>query len=430
MQIQSSNSSSSPSATHPLCDIQSALQELRTGRMLILADDESRENEGDLIIAAEHITPEAINFMATHGRGLICLALSPALTDKLNLPPMTAVNNSSPFGTNFTVSIEARHGVTTGISAHDRATTILTAISNQATPNDLVSPGHIFPLRARTGGVLVRCGHTEGSVDLTTLAGLKSAAVICEVMSDDGHMARLPELQIFAQKHSLKVVTIRDLIRYRLRHDPSLIRRGATVALPTKYGNFTATTYTNTIDNVTHLALLKAPTEIAPTTTAATPSHPSHTAAPPLVRVHSECLTGDTFASYRCDCGTQLEQALQLIATAPGGGILLYLRQEGRGIGLEQKIHAYALQEQGYDTVEANRQLGFAADLRDYGIGAQILADLGVTQMKLLTNNPQKLAALDGYGLQIIERIPLTAGSCAENACYLATKKNKMHHLL
>ncbi len=393
--------------------IEQAIQELKNGKMIILMDDENRENEGDLVMAAEKITPESINFMAKYGRGLICLAMAPELIDNLNLPPMAQKNESS-FGTNFTISIEARYGVSTGISAHDRAKTILTAINDNATPEDLVSPGHIFPLRANENGVLGRAGQTEGSVDLAKLAGFKPAAVICEIMSDDGHMARLPELEKFAAKHQLKIVTIADLISYRLRHDKNIIKRISEARLPTTYGDFKTIAYENYHDKVTHLALVKGDIKKN---------------QPTLVRVHSECLTGDVFGSIRCDCREQLKTAMQMITTA-GTGIILYLRQEGRGIGLANKIRAYNLQDQGLNTVEANHELGFKADLRDYGIGAQILLDLGVSQLRLLTNNPKKLIALNGYGLKIVEHIPLEIKSCKENISYLTTKKIHMGHFL
>ncbi len=394
------------------CSAEEAIKEIKAGKMIILVDDEDRENEGDLTIAAEKVTPEAINFMAKYGRGLICLAMEPALVDKLELPLM-ARRNTSKFGTNFTVSIEAKHGVTTGISAHDRALTIQTAVADESTPEDLSTPGHIFPLRAKPGGVLVRAGQTEGSVDLARLAGLKGAAVICEIMNDDGSMSRMPDLQKFAAEHDMKIATIADLIAYRSRKD-SLVRRVAEARMPTCYGEFTIAAYENDIDSHTHIALVKG--EITEDT-------------PVLVRVHSECLTGDVFGSMRCDCGSQLQRAMQVI-NDEGCGVLLYMRQEGRGIGLGNKIKAYHLQDEGRDTVEANIELGFAPDLRDYGLGAQILVDLGVKRMRLMTNNPKKIIGLEGYGLKVEERVPIEVPACDDNKCYLHTKYAKLGHLL
>jgi len=396
-----------------ICDIEEALQEIKQGKMIILMDDENRENEGDLVIAAEKVTPEAINFMAKHGRGLICLAMSPQLVDRLNLPLMSS-NNQSKFGTNFTVSIEAKHGVTTGISAFDRAKTILTAINDNATANDIVTPGHVFPLRAEKYGVLERAGQTEGSVDLAKLSGLKSAAVICEIMRDDGTMARKPDLIKFAKKHKIKIAFIKDLIKYRLRQDKSIIRKISETQLPTQFGIFKLISYESLHDNKTHLALVKG--SINPN-------------APILARVHSECLTGDVFGSKRCDCGQQLQIAMQMIQQQQNG-IILYLRQEGRGIGLANKLKAYALQDQGQNTIDANHQLGFDADLRDYGIAMQILLDLGVTKLRLLTNNPRKVIALNNFGLEVIERVPLEGEIYPENKFYLTTKKNELGHLL
>ena len=394
------------------CSAEEAIKEIKAGNMIILVDDEDRENEGDLTIAAEKVTPEAINFMAKFGRGLICLALEPALVDKLELPLMTR-RNTSKFGTNFTVSIEAKQGVTTGISAHDRALTIQTAVADETTPADLATPGHIFPLRAKPGGVLVRAGQTEGSVDLSRLAGLKGAAVICEIMNDDGSMSRMPDLRKFAEEHNMKIATIADLIAYRSRKD-SLVRRVAEARMPTCYGEFTIVAYENDIDNHTHLALVKG--EISEE-------------APVLVRVHSECLTGDVFGSLRCDCGSQLQRAMQMVSDE-GAGVILYMRQEGRGIGLGNKIKAYHLQDEGRDTVEANIELGFAPDLRDYGLGAQILVDLGVKRMRLMTNNPKKIIGLEGYGLKVEERVSIEIPACDDNKCYLHTKYSKLGHLL
>jgi 3,4-dihydroxy 2-butanone 4-phosphate synthase / GTP cyclohydrolase II len=393
--------------------IDEALLDIRKGKLVILVDDEDRENEGDLCIAAEKVTAQTINFMAKHGRGLICLSLQEEKADELQLPPMVSTNTSS-FGTAFTVSIEAKRGVTTGISAADRATTVLTAIADGAKPEDLARPGHVFPLRAKSGGVLVRTGQTEGSVDLARLAGLKPAGVICEVMNDDGTMARMPDLEIFAKKHSLKIITIADLIRYRLQNE-TMVRRAAVTALPTIYGgDFTAFAYENDVDHQQHMALVKG--EITPD-------------KPVLVRVHSECLTGDVFGSQRCDCGEQLHTAMRLVAKE-GAGVIVYMHQEGRGIGLINKMKAYALQDQGKDTVEANEALGFAPDLRDYGLGAQILRDLGVRKIRLMTNNPKKIVGLQGYGLEVVERIPIEIIPGQRNFAYLRTKKAKLGHLL
>ncbi|MBI5521635.1 MAG: bifunctional 3,4-dihydroxy-2-butanone-4-phosphate synthase/GTP cyclohydrolase II [Desulfarculus sp.] len=396
----------------PLASIEEAIEDIRSGKMVILVDDEDRENEGDLTMAAQMVTPEAINFMATHGRGLICLSLTPDKIEQLKLPMMVR-DNESPFNTAFTVSIEARQGVTTGISAHDRAHTIQVAASPQAKPEDLVSPGHVFPLRARGGGVLVRTGQTEGSVDLARMAGLIPAGVICEIMKEDGSMARMPDLELFAGRFGLKIVTIADLISYRMRNE-SFVKREADVRLPTEFGEFRAVAYSNSVDNLEHVALVKGDITAEDKV---------------LVRVHSQCLTGDVFGSRRCDCGDQLASALRRIERE-GQGVLLYMMQEGRGIGLINKLKAYELQEQGCDTVEANEALGFAADLRDYGIGAQILADLGVRQMRLLTNNPKKMVGLEGYGLSVVERVPLEIPPQPDNEQYLRTKCIKMGHLL
>jgi 3,4-dihydroxy 2-butanone 4-phosphate synthase/GTP cyclohydrolase II len=399
-----------------VASVEAAVEDIRNGKMVILVDDADRENEGDLTIAAEKVSPEAINFMAKYGRGLICLSLTEEQLEKLNLGMMVPDwENTSGFGTAFTVSIEARRGVTTGISAADRATTILTAIADDAKPTDISRPGHVFPLRARQGGVLRRTGQTEGSVDLARLAELKPAGVICEIMNDDGTMARLPDLIEFGRTHDIKIVTIADMIQYRLRKE-RLVRRAAVSTMPTRAGgDFQCIVYENDIDHIDHMALVKG--EIGPDDDV-------------LVRVHSECLTGDAFGSLRCDCGEQLDATLRMIE-AEGKGVLLYMRQEGRGIGLKNKIRAYGLQDQeGLDTVQANERLGFPADLRDYGVGAQILVDLGVRNMRMITNNPGKRAGIEGYGLTIVDRVPLEIQPNEKNLEYLRTKKEKLGHVL
>lgn len=396
----------------PISKIEDILRDLRQGKMIILVDDEDRENEGDLCIAAEKVTPEAINFMAKYGRGLICLALAPEIVEKLKLPLMV-YDNRSPFKTAFTVSIEARQGVTTGISAADRAQTILTAVADDAQPEDLVQPGHVFPLRARRGGVLFRTGQTEGSVDLARLAGLKPAGVICEIMKDDGTMARMPDLERFAKNHGLKIATVADIIAYRMKTE-SFVHKAAETVLPTPFGDFKAMAFVNDIDDYEHLALVKG--EIDPEKDV-------------LVRVHSQCLTGDVFGSFRCDCGDQLTKAMEMVQKE-GLGVILYMQQEGRGIGLANKLKAYALQDKGRDTVEANEELGFKPDLRNYGVGAQILVALGVRKMRLLTNNPKKIIGLEGYGLEVTGRVPIETEPRPENMRYLLTKCQKLGHLL
>ena len=395
-----------------LATISEAIEDIKAGKFVIIVDDESRENEGDLAIAAEKVTPEAINFMAKEGRGLVCLPITGQRLDELGIPLMVQ-HNTSRHSTAFTVSIEARDKVTTGISAFDRAQTINAALDPNTKPEDLARPGHIFPIRAKEGGVLVRAGHTESIIDLARLAGLYPAGVICEIMNDDGAMARLPELEIMASKFGLKVITIADLIAYRLRHE-KLVQKVAEARLPTKYGEFIAMAYKSTVDTSEHVALVKG--DILDE-------------EPVLVRVHSECLTGDVFGSLRCDCGDQVTMSLQSIAKE-GRGVFLYMRQEGRGVGFHNKLRAYALQDQGMDTVEANIALGFPPDLRDYGIGAQILADIGLHNIRLLTNNPKKVVGLESYGLRIVETVPLLAPSNPYNIHYLETKQKKLGHLL
>jgi len=396
----------------PFASIEEAIEQFRQGRLVIIVDDEDRENEGDFAVAAEKVTPEAINFMAKHGRGLICLTLSEERCRELDLPLMVQ-DNTSPFGTAFTISIEARGKTTTGISAADRAATVLTAIDSATRPEDLLRPGHIFPLRARKGGVLKRAGQTEASVDLAALAGLKPAGVICEIMNDDGTMARVPDLTQVARQHGMLMITVTDLISYRLRHE-TLVKKIASPQLPTIYGDFQIHAYRSDETGDENVALVMGEIDAD---------------EPVLVRVHSQCLTGDIFGSARCDCGPQLEQALGRIAEE-GKGVLLYLLQEGRGIGLMNKLRAYELQEQGHDTVEANERLGFRPDQRDYGIGAQILRDLGVRKMRLLTNNPSKYVGLSGYGLEIVERLPLEVPPTDTTRAYLRTKREKLGHLL
>ncbi|MCA0351013.1 MAG: bifunctional 3,4-dihydroxy-2-butanone-4-phosphate synthase/GTP cyclohydrolase II [Chloroflexi bacterium] len=401
----------------PLASIEEALQDYAAGKMVIIVDDEDRENEGDLACAAQFVTPQAINFMAKEGRGLICLAITGQRLDELEIPMMVTSNNSK-FGTNFTVSIEAAQGVTTGISAYDRAHTIQTVINPNSKPSDISRPGHVFPLRAAEGGVLRRVGQTEASVDMSRLAGLYPAGVICEIMNDDGTMARMPDLEIFAEKHDLKIISVEQLIRFR-REREFLVTRTAEARLPTAYGEFQIVSYESKI-NTPDLQAKEAVALIMGDIS---------TDEPVLVRVHSECLTGDAFGSLRCDCGPQLEKAMQRIAQE-GRGVLLYLRQEGRGIGLTNKIRAYMLQDQGLDTVEANERLGFPADLRDYGLGAQMLADLGLRDLRLLTNNPKKIIGFEGYGLHVVEQLPLETDPNTENQAYLRTKRERMGHTL
>jgi 3,4-dihydroxy 2-butanone 4-phosphate synthase / GTP cyclohydrolase II len=392
--------------------IEEAIEDIREGKFVVVVDAADRENEGDLTIAAQFATPEAVNFMTKEGRGLICLCLTEERCDELGLRQMTE-KNETPYGTAFTVSVEAREGVTTGISAPDRSRTIQVAVDPEAKPDDLVQPGHVFPLRAREGGVLARAGQTEAAVDLARLAGLIPAGVVCEIMNEDGTMARVPDLIPYCERHGLKLVTVADLIEYRRRHE-QLVERMTTVRLPTAYGDFTAVAFREKLTGKHHVALVKGDVAGAENV---------------LVRVHSECLTGDVFHSLRCDCGEQLELALQRIALEEAG-VLLYMAQEGRGIGLLNKLRAYELQENGYDTVEANLELGFQPDMRDYGIGNQILADLGLTTIRILTNNPKKITGIEGFGLEVVEQVPIETEPKPENARYLATKRDKLGHKL
>ncbi len=396
----------------PFATIEEAIEDIRRGRMVVVVDDENRENEGDLTIAAQFVTPQAINFMTKEGRGLICLALTPERCDELGLDLMAAKNESA-FETAFTVSIEARDGVTTGISAQDRARTIQVAIDPNSSPRDLVQPGHVFPLKARVGGVLERVGQTEAAVDLARLAGVIPAGVICEIMNDDGTMARIGDLEPYCERHDLKMVTVAELVAYRRQHD-KLIERVVSTTLPTAFGDFVATGYRSLVDNKHHVALVKGDVTGKPDV---------------LVRVHSECLTGDVFHSLRCDCGEQLSSALQMIERE-GQGVLLYLSQEGRGIGLLNKLRAYKLQEEGLDTVDANLRLGLPADLRDYGIGAQILSDLGLTSIRILTNNPKKISGMSGYGLSVTDQIPIEHLPNRHNEAYLRAKRDRLGHTL
>jgi 3,4-dihydroxy 2-butanone 4-phosphate synthase/GTP cyclohydrolase II len=392
--------------------IEEAIEEIRRGRILLVVDDEDRENEGDLLMAADKVTPEAVNFMARHGRGLICMPMTGERLDELKISMMVS-DNTAPLGTAFTVTVDARRGVTTGTSAYDRAVTVRTLVDPHTRAEDLTRPGHILPLRAVAGGVLRRAGHTEAAVDLARLAGCSPAGVICEVLDDDGGMARLPQLTALARQHGLKMITIRDLIEHRSRME-KLVRRVAVTRLPTEFGDFTAVAYETTVESRVPLALVRG--EVAGE-------------APVLVRMHSECLTGDVFQSRRCDCGLQLRKALEVIAQE-GRGVIVYLRQEGRGIGLLNKMRAYELQDQGHDTVEANQALGFKADMRDYGIGAQVLVDLGVKNLRLLTNNPRKRVGLEGYGLHCVERVPIEVPANPDNLRYLSTKRDKLGHML
>ncbi|MGH2354830.1 MAG: bifunctional 3,4-dihydroxy-2-butanone-4-phosphate synthase/GTP cyclohydrolase II [Chloroflexota bacterium] len=396
-----------------LATIEAAIEDFRDGRFVIIVDDEARENEGDLTIAAEKVTPDAVNFMARHGRGLICLPIVGQRLDELQIPMMVQ-ENTSALGTAFTVSIEARRGITTGISAADRATTIKTVLDPRSRPEDLARPGHVFPLRAKEGGVFLRAGQTEASVDLAKLAGLYPAAVICEIMNDDGTMARLPQLERFAAEYGIKIISVADLIAYRRRHE-QIVKKIVETPMPTEYGEFVAHAYVDTISGEEHVALVKG--------------DPRQTDEPILVRMHSKCLTGDTFGSLRCDCGQQLHWAMQQIEAA-GIGVVVYLHQEGRGIGLHNKLRAYKLQDEGHDTIDANLHLGFPEDRRDYGIGAQILVDLGVKKMRIMTNNPKKLIALDGFGLELADQIPIPVQANPHNLRYLQTKRDRMGHSL
>jgi len=392
--------------------IEDAIENVKKGKFIVIVDDEDRENEGDLMIAAEKVTPAAINFMAKHGRGLICLTLTAQRTEELSLPMMVQDNQSS-FGTPFTVSVDAKSGITTGISAADRARTIRIAVDPKSKPYDLVMPGHVFPLRAKDGGVLVRAGQTEGSVDMARMANMNPSGVICEIMNENGTMARVPQLTKFVKKHKLKMITIQDLVEYRLKQE-RLVQEVATTQLPTVYGEFKAVAFRNTLIDQVHIALVKGEIKAE---------------EPTLVRVHSQCLTGDVFGSFRCDCGEQLSKALSMI-NKEGKGVLLYLYQEGRGIGILNKLKAYALQDQGHDTVQANEALGFKPDLREYGIGAQILKCLGLGKIRIMTNNPRKIVGLEGYGLQLVERVPIEIKPKKDNIKYLNTKRQKMGHII
>ena len=392
--------------------IEDAIENVKKGKFIIIVDDEDRENEGDLMIAAEKVTPAAINFMAKHGRGLICLTLTAQRTEELGLPMMVQ-DNQSPFGTPFTVSVDAKSGITTGISAADRARTIRIAVDPGSKPYDLVMPGHVFPLRAKDGGVLVRAGQTEGSVDMARMANMNPSGVICEIMNENGTMARVPQLTKFVKKHKLKMITIQDMVEYRLKQE-RLVQEVATTLLPTVFGEFKAVAFRNTLIDQVHIALVKGEIKAE---------------EPTLVRVHSQCLTGDVFGSFRCDCGEQLSKALSMI-NKEGKGVLLYLYQEGRGIGILNKLRAYALQDQGHDTVQANEALGFKPDLREYGIGAQILKSLGLGKIRIMTNNPRKIVGLEGYGLQLVERVPIEIKPKKDNIKYLNTKRQKMGHII